>query len=65
MNFHDMKISKRDGRVVDFNYKKIESAVKKASASVSIEHQIPEDVIESIVENVVNKCMEHSSIISV
>lgn len=65
MSFHEMKISKRDGRVVDFNYEKIKNAVKKASASVSIEHQIPEDVIESIVENVVNKCMEHTSIISV
>lgn len=65
MRFHEMKISKRDGRVVDFDHEKIKNAVKKASASVLIEHQIHEDVIESIVENVVNKCMEHTSIISV
>ena len=65
MSFHDMKIYKRDGRIVDFDSNKIRNAVNKANDSALAEHKIPDDIIESIVENVVNKCMEHSSIISV
>ena len=60
-----MKIYKRDGRIVDFDSNKIRNAVNKANDSALAEHKIPDDIIESIVENVVNKCMEHSSIISV
>ena len=60
-----MKIYKRDGRIVDFDSDKIKNAVNKANDSALAEHQIPDDIIESIVENVVNRCMEHSSIISV
>ena len=46
--FKDVKITKRDGRIVDFDPSKIENAIRKANNSVSSESQIPEYNIGNI-----------------
>lgn len=63
--FKDAKITKRDGRIVDFDPSKIENAIRKANNSVSSESQIPEDNIGYIVNNVVNICVAHPDHITV
>ena len=61
----DVKITKRDGRIVDFDPSKIENAIRKANNSVSSESQIPEENIGYIVNNVVNICVAHPDHITV
>ena len=63
--FKDVKITKRDGRIVDFDPSKIENAIRKANNSVSSESQIPEENIGYIVNNVVNICVAHPNHITV
>lgn len=63
--FKDVKITKRDGRIVDFDPSKIENAIRKANNSVSSESQIPEENIGYIVNNVVNVCVKHPDHITV
>ena len=63
--FKDVKITKRDGRIVDFDPSKIENAIRKANNSVSSESQIPEENIGYIVNNVVNICVAHPDHITV
>lgn len=61
----DAKITKRDGRVVDFNPSKIENAIRKANGDVEAQHRISEEDIKSIVSNVVDVCLAHPEHISV
>lgn len=63
--FKDVKITKRDGRIVDFDPSKIENAIRKANNSVASDSQIPEENIGYIVNNVVNVCVEHPDHITV
>lgn len=59
MDNQSMKISKRDGRIVEFDQSKIENAIRKANGSVKPEHRVPEEKVLSITDNVVNKCKHH------
>ena len=59
MDNQSMKISKRDGRIVEFDQSKIENAIRKANGSVKPEYRIPEEKVLSITDNVVNKCKHH------
>lgn len=61
----DAKITKRDGRVVDFDPSKIENAIRKANGDVEAQHRISEEDIKSIVSNVVDVCLAHPEHISV
>ena len=57
--FKDVKITKRDGRIVDFDPSKIENAIRKANNSVSSESQIPEENIGDIVN--FTGCLHYTS----
>ena len=59
MELNKLKISKRDGRIVDFDASKIENAIRKANKSVDADNRIPEEKIRSITDNVVSKCENH------
>lgn len=61
----DAKITKRDGRVVDFDPSKIENAIRKANGDVEAQHRISEEDIKSIVSSVVDVCLAHPEHISV
>lgn len=65
MDVKDVKITKRDGRIVNFDPLKIENAIKKANESVNRESRIPEEKIKRIVDGVVSKCLKHPDIIGV
>ena len=54
-----LKISKRDGRIVDFDQSKIENAVRKANNNVDPDKKIPEETLLKIVDNVSTKCKAH------
>lgn len=49
-----MKVTKRDGRVVDYDRNKIIIAIQKANAEVERYNQVTEDKIESIVAGIEN-----------
>lgn len=49
-----MKVTKRDGRVVDYDRNKIIIAIQKANAEVDRYEQVTEDKIESIVAGIEN-----------
>lgn len=61
MSETNLKISKRDGRIVDFDQSKIENAIRKANQNVSPDAMIPEDKLLEMVGNVVSKCKSHIS----
>lgn len=56
-----LKISKRDGRIVDFNQSKIENAIRKANNNVDPDKKIPEETLLKMVDNVSTKCKAHIS----
>ena len=49
-----MKVTKRDGRVVDYDRNKIIIAIQKANAEVDRYNQMTEEKIESIVAGIEN-----------
>ena len=49
-----MKVTKRDGRVVDYDRNKIIIAIQKANAEVDRYNQMTEEKIESIVVGIEN-----------
>lgn len=59
MEPNEIKISKRDGRIVEFDASKIENAIRKANQSVKTDYRIPEDKILSMTTHVVDKCKHH------
>lgn len=61
MSETNLKISKRDGRIVDFDQSKIENAIRKANQNVNPDAMIPEGKLLEIVDNVVSKCKSHIS----
>ena len=54
-----MKVTKRDGRVVDYDRNKIVVAIQKANAEVDRYEQISEDKIDSIIASIENKKAEN------
>ena len=50
-----MKVTKRDGRIVDYDRNKIVIAIQKANAEVDRYEQLTDDKIESIVAGIENK----------
>ena len=50
-----MKVTKRDGRIVDYDRNKIVIAIQKANAEVDRYEQLADDKIESIVAGIENK----------
>ena len=50
-----MKVTKRDGRIVDYDRNKIVIAIQKANAEVDRYEQLTDDKIESIVAGTENK----------
>lgn len=63
--FKDTKITKRDGRVVDFDPSKIENAIRKANKDVKLDSRISEEDIKDIVNDIVRVCLDHPQHISV
>ena len=49
-----MKVTKRDGRVVEYDRNKIIIAIQKANAEVDRYNQVTEEKIESIVAGIEN-----------
>lgn len=54
-----MKVTKRDGRVVEYDRNKIVTAIQKANAEVSHYEQVSEENIDSIVAGIENKHMDN------
>ena len=54
-----MKVTKRDGRVVDYDRNKIVVAIQKANAEVDRYEQVSDEKIDSIVAGIENKRMDN------
>ena len=54
-----MKVTKRDGRVVDYDRNKIIIAIQKANAEVDRYNQVDSDKIESIVAGIENQHVDN------
>lgn len=54
-----MKVTKRDGRVVDYDRSKIIRAIQKANVEVDRYEQVSEEKIDSIVASIENKKMDN------
>ncbi|MCI9078735.1 MAG: anaerobic ribonucleoside-triphosphate reductase [Lachnospiraceae bacterium] len=54
-----MKVTKRDGRVVDYDRNKIVVAIQKANAEVDHYEQVSDEKIDSIVAGIENKRMDN------
>lgn len=54
-----MKVTKRDGRVVDYDRNKIVIAIQKANAEVDRYEQVSEEKIDSIVAGIENKRVDN------
>ncbi|MDE6615570.1 MAG: anaerobic ribonucleoside-triphosphate reductase [Lachnospiraceae bacterium] len=54
-----MKVTKRDGRIVDYDRNKIVVAIQKANAEVDHYEQVSDEKIDSIVAGIENKRMEN------
>ena len=50
-----MKVTKRDGRIVDYDRNKIILAIQKANVEVDRYEQVSEETIDSIVASIENK----------
>ena len=50
-----MKVTKRDGRVVDYDRNKIVIAIQKANVEVDRYEQVSEETIDAIVASIENK----------
>lgn len=50
-----MKVTKRDGRVVDYDRNKIVLAIQKANVEVDRYEQVSEETIDAIVASIENK----------
>lgn len=51
----EMKVTKRDGRIVDYDRSKIVKAIQKANVEVDKYEQVSEETIDSIVASIENK----------
>ena len=60
-----MKVTKRDGRVVDYDRNKIVVAIQKANAEVDRYEQVSDEKIDSIVAGIENKRMDNLKIIHI
>ena len=54
-----MKVTKRDGRIVDYDRNKIVVAIQKANAEVDHYEQVSDEKIDSIVAGIENKHMDN------
>ncbi len=54
-----MKVTKRDGRIVDYDRNKIVAAIQKANAEVGHYEKVSEEKIDSIVAGIENKHMDN------
>lgn len=54
-----MKVTKRDGRVVDYDRNKIIVAIQKANAEVDRYEQVSEEKIDAIVAGIENKLVDN------
>ncbi len=54
-----MKVTKRDGRVVDYDRNKIIVAIQKANAEVDRYEQVSEEKIDAIVAGIENKHVDN------
>ncbi|MCX4326345.1 MAG: anaerobic ribonucleoside-triphosphate reductase [Lachnospiraceae bacterium] len=54
-----MKVTKRDGRIVDYDRNKIVAAIQKANSEVSHYEKVSEEKIDSIVAGIENKHMDN------
>ncbi|MCI8747857.1 MAG: anaerobic ribonucleoside-triphosphate reductase [Lachnospiraceae bacterium] len=54
-----MKVTKRDGRIVDYDRNKIVVAIQKANAEVDHYEQVSDEKIDSIVAGIENKRMDN------
>ncbi len=54
-----MKVTKRDGRIVDYDRKKIILAIQKANVEVDRYEQVSEETIDAIVASIENKKSEN------
>ena len=57
-----MKILKRDGSEVDFDYTKIERAIEKANGSVMPKDRLPQETIQVIASNIESECKASGNI---
>lgn len=57
-----MKILKRDGSEVDFDYTKIERAIEKANGSVMPKDRLPQETIQAIASNIESECKASGNI---
>ncbi len=54
-----MKVTKRDGRIVEYDRNKIVVAIQKANAEVDHYEQVSDEKIDSIVAGIENKHMDN------